>query len=291
MILGPDELRRLAASDRETWQRLIAHAATSEACPPETVEVLLAIDDFDGWMRHVFRAYGALPPDDGRDADEVFRRWLSTGIARAFPPTNRRALENRHRVALNDTSADASEHTRALVAAIEKAPDARDLLGRAWLLLARRLSEDLDPEGAIAASLSAEEVFASIGDDAWRAQAVRMRGAALLRAHKIDEALAVLDSVADAPSTSFWASGRNRYDGVVLGSDGHYHPERELDPVDAVLHRAVAIAVMAPATHPEWLRTLDAIARATGHRECARRAEASRYELLDDDAVLPRQMR
>ena len=57
--VGLADVERLAASDRATWQRLIARVSASEACPPDLTRALLALDDFDGWLGRLFRAYNA----------------------------------------------------------------------------------------------------------------------------------------------------------------------------------------------------------------------------------------
>lgn len=273
----PRTVALLAASDRATWQRLVEHIDRSGACPPGLVRALLAIDEPEGWPARIFRAFTGRNPDEGMGADWHFRRWFADGVVRHLPPEDPRALRTRHATLADHVETDATRRVRELVTDVERAGDSqphRAVLGRTLLLLARRLGEDGDHDAAVAAAQRAEAVFAGLADATWRAQAVRMRGAALLRLRRIDEALAALDSVADAPSTSFSSEGSYRSGRAVLGSDGSYHAERVLDATDAVLDEAAKIAVWAQSDRPEWIRALGAIGERLGHRGCIARSEA-----------------
>jgi hypothetical protein len=244
----------------------------SDACPSELVHALLAIDDPAGWESRLFSAFLGLNPDDGMGAHYDFRRWFSAGIVKTLAPTDVVVLRVRYTIALDDTETGAASRAAALVADIEHASDDesyRALLGRALLLLARRLGEAEDHEGAIAAARRAEQVFT---DATWSAQAVRMRGAALLRQRKIDEALAVLDSVGDAPSSGFASEGSYRGIRAIQNPDGTYRDEKVLDPIDAALDYAAAIALWATKDEPHWIAALGRIADFTGHPVCAERS-------------------
>lgn len=277
----PDVLARLAASDRATWQRLEAHIRDCGDCPPQLVQAMLAIDDPAGWAHRLFRAYLGLNPDEGLGADYAFRPWLSAGIAQTLAPTDIVALQVRYAALLADVERGADERTAALVGDLERASDSashRALLGRALLLWSRRLGEADDHVRAIAAARRAEEVFTQLGDATWSAQAVRMRGAALLRLHEIDEALAVLDSVADAPSSGFASEGSHRSIGALQNPDGTYRAEKVLAPIDAALDHAAAIAVWATKDQPEWLDALGRIADQTGHAACEARSQRRGFD-------------
>lgn len=207
----PHAVALLAASDVPTWERLINDAssvAPSEACPPTLLRALLAIDGPEGWRRRCDVAYGGRAPWDGGGGAAghyVLRPWLARGIVQHLPATDLPSLDLRYRALLDDASADATTLARALVAAVERAgasEASQSLLGNALLLLAHRLREDGDHEGTIAAAQRAEDLFTRTGDAPSRVRAVRMRGAALLRCRRLDEALAVLSAVHEAPPVS-----------------------------------------------------------------------------------------
>lgn len=272
----PRALGLLAASDRETWRCLAAHMSGSDACPPQLVHALLAIDDPPGWARRLFSAFLGLNPDEGMGAHYDLRRWLAAGILQTLQPTDIVVLRSRYTTALDDTDTGAATRSAELVADIETASDAdpyRSLLGRALLLLARRLGEVDDHDAAIAAARRAELVFARLGDTTWSAQAVRMRGAALLRQRKIDEALAVLDTVADAPNSNFASEGSHRGVRAIENPDGTYRAEKVLGPIDEALEQAAAIAVWASKDEQAWRTALGKIADVTGHTGCDARSQ------------------
>jgi hypothetical protein len=272
----PDALGRLAGSHRATWQCLARHMCGSDACPPQLVHALLAIDDPRGWESRLFSAFLGLNPDEGMGAHYDFRRWFGAGIVKTLAPSDIEALRVRYTVALDDTEIGGGSRVAALVADIENASDGethRALLGRALLLLARRLGEADDHERAIAAARRAEDVFTALGEATWSAQAVRMRGGALLRQRKIDDALAVLDTVADAPSAGFASEGSYRGIRAIQNPDGTYRDEKVLDPIDAALDHAAAIALWATKDEPHWIAALGRIADQTGHPSCAARSQ------------------
>ncbi len=271
----PEALRRLAASHRESWQCLAPHMASGGACPPGLVHAMLAIDDPRGWEQRLFSAFMGLNPDEGMAAHYDFRRWFGAGIISASSPSDIVSLRVRLTALLAEVDAGAARRTAVLVADLRAAGDAeayRELEGRALLLLARRLGEADDHEGAIAAAGRAQALFTALGDATWSAQAVRMHGAALLRMRRIDDALAVLDSVAHAPSAGFASEGALRGVGAIQNPDGTYRAEKQLDATDAALEHAAAIAVWATADDPNWIAALARIADVTGHPECAARS-------------------
>lgn len=243
---------------------------SSDGCPPQLVHALLAIDDPSGWERRLFHAFMGLNPDEGMGAHYDFRRWFSAGVVQALPPDDIVALRVRYTLALDDTKAGFETRAGDLVADIDKASDAephRSLLGRAYLVLARRLGELDDHDGAIAAARRAEDVFTTLGDAAWSAQAVRMRGAALLRLRRIDEALAVLDPVLHTPGTGFSSEGSPLGIRAIQKPDGTYRYLKVLDPIDVALDHAAAIAGWATKDEPHWIAALATIAEQTGHHE------------------------
>lgn len=263
---------RLAASDAATWESLFSLIFASKACPPALVRALLAIDDPEGWMKRTTREYSSSSPYDRMDAEFGFRDWFCEGIVQHLPPTDPAVLRVRYRRERESTEPGAARRARALVLAIEAAGDSqRSLLGRALVLLARRLGEDGAEEDAIAAARRAEDIFAELGDAGWRGDARRERVGALLRLRKLDEALALFDTI-DA-SAGRWLSD--------AASDLSRTPT---DPVDAVLAKAAKLATWATETTPEWIDVLRSIAHATGHRGSAERAARARGPSEPDSA-------
>lgn len=238
------------------------------------VRVLLAIDDLEGWRRRLFTAFQRLNPDDGLSADDGFRRWFASGIVRHLPQTDPAALALSYRDALDYADSGAAKRAVDLAVEFEQAGDSaqhRSLLGRALLLLARRLGEEGDHENASGAAQRADDIFAKLGDSDWQAQAMRVRAGALLRLRKIDEALALFDTLFRNPSAGFPLDG------------GVHRPVTSSDPIAAVLSEAAAIALSATKDKPEWIRALGLIAERTGHRGCAERFEASRHSLAEQE--------
>lgn len=162
---APETLQRLAASHRESWQCLAQQLAGSDACPAALVHAMLAIDDPPGWEQRLFSAFMGLNPDEGMAAHYDFRRWFGAGIVSASSPTDITSLRTRLTVLLAEVDTAAASRTASLVADLHAAGDAgayRSLEGRALLLLARRLGEADDHEGAIAAAGRAEAVFVKV---------------------------------------------------------------------------------------------------------------------------------
>lgn len=292
---------RLADADRIAWKRLAAHMREATAAPPALVLAMLAIDDREGWLRRLFKAFMGLPPDDGLEADFAFRRWFAAGLADALPATDPRALEARLDAAIRDEAADAATRTRALVRDLVGAgasPEHRALLGRALLLLARQRSDDLAHAEAIAAAGEALAVFASLGDDSGRLRAERMEAVAMLRDGQLDEALARLDRVGHRTSSSRLTEGASRYVGAMLGPDGVYRA-RTLAPLEQALYDAGTVALWAGMNEPALRAAFGVVAAQTGHAGIAARAQAPRRDDDDsrldqdddDDSRLPAQMR
>lgn len=177
------------------------------------MRALLAIDDPEGWRDRIFRAFVGLNPDDGLEADALFGRWLSAGIARHLPATDVAALERQYRKALDDLEPGTTERVSDLAQQIEKAGDSnehRALLGRALLIVARRSAEDGDLEGARVAAERAETIFGTLGDAKWSSQAMRVRAGILIRLEKLDEALALIDKLFAGASAWFTIEGMFR---------------------------------------------------------------------------------
>jgi hypothetical protein len=266
----PRALGHLATSDRATWQTLDRHLHGADACPPVLVHALLAIDDVAGWAGRLFPAFSGLNPDEGMGADWHFRRWLSAGIVNTLPPTDIVVLRVRYTTASNDTEPGTTSRVAALVDDIEHAGDGathRALLGRALLLLARRLGEDDEHDAAIAAATRAEQIFTQLGDAMWSAQAVRIHAGALLRKREIDAALALLDTVLDSPCTHFASEGAHRGGRAIQNPDGTYRPEKILAPLDAALDEAAKIAAWAGRDEPQWIAARAKILAPPGYRD------------------------
>lgn len=241
----PAAVSLLARSDRETWQRLVRIMHGHDACPPELARALLAIDDPKGWEPRLNGAFAGLNPDDGMDAHYMFSRWFAAALLRELPKSHPVALGIRLQELFDD---DPTGRVRLLAQDIQYAGDSKEhraLLGRAYVLFARRLGEDGDHERAIAVAELAEKIFAELGDEPCRAYAVRMRAAAMLRRGQIEPAIALLDDVMDVPLDWSLRSGFFR----------------STNTTEPSLDEAAKVATWATKSSPEWLRALDAIRR------------------------------
>jgi hypothetical protein len=228
------------------------------------VRAFLAIASAEEWGNHMAAAFSGRNPDEGMRAYYGMIRWLNAGIAQSLPSIEPAALELRLKSAFEYVAADATKRVEELVMDCEKAGDSnehRTLLGRALLLLSRRQGEDGDDDAALRAAQRAEKVLATIGDDAWRAQAVRAQAAAMLRQRKIDDALALFDGVIDAQEQA-------------LRVEGNLRLAPPSDPTLAVLHEASRTMRWAHGRSPAWIRDLGLIAERTGHEACGERFEA-----------------
>ena len=176
------------------------------------VRALLEVDDLSGLSNRVSAVGG--DPDDQMGAWYRFREWFTRGIEERLPSTDPAALGLRYWRALDDVAEGTAERTRALTLDIERAGDSvahRSLLGRALLLLTRRLVEDGDREGALEAAARAEEVLASVDDPKWHAQAIGTRAGVLIGLGQTAEARALLDSL-PASWRPLFEGGRYRGD-------------------------------------------------------------------------------
>lgn len=186
---------------------------TSSLCSPTLLRALLELDTRDGWQARLYRAFRGLNPDDGLEASALFERWFSAGLAEHLPTTDLAVLELDFQAALNDVSPAAATGVRALVTRLEQAGESaphRELLGKALLLLARRLDEDGDHPGACDAALRAEQLFAKLHEAAWEGEAMRARALAMICLDRLDEALALLAALdAERPRDAF-LGGRHR---------------------------------------------------------------------------------
>jgi hypothetical protein len=123
------------------------------------------------------------------------------------------ALDLAWRRAVGDVDAGAAQRATALVKTIYEAGDSQEhraLLGRALLLLARRLGEEGDMEGACGTAQRAQEVFAQLADLASRAFAMRVRAAALLFLGRHSESVALLDGLGAHATPAFAREGAFR---------------------------------------------------------------------------------
>lgn len=275
LCADPEAIARLVASDYPTWKILVQEIAPARACPPALLRALLAIDDAKGWQERCDVAHEQAPPEQGGHrltGHYVFRPWFARAVIEHVPPIDLASLEHRYQALLVDGSRDATRRARELTVDIEKTRDAEDrrpLLGRALMLLAFRSSEDRDEEGVMAAAQHAEEVFASLGDETSRAMAVRARGAALLRLRRIDEALALLETVADVP-----AGSRPFVESRSLPA---------VRPEDEAFVAAASLAEIGSWSEP-WFEYLAKIAVQTKRRDLRERAEAGLLHLEREKA-------
>lgn len=212
----PAAIARLAASHRETWQAcagIYRCAGEPRPCSPELVHALLAIDDMHGWLRRVFSAYQGLNPDDGQEAYFGFLEWFSAGLVQHLPPTDPAVLALAYKRALDDVAEGSAQRTTALMKTIYEAGDTKEhraLLGRALLLLARRVGEEGDLDAASATAQRAQDIFAQLGDAASRLFAIRVRAAALLFLGKKGDAAPLLDEIVGQQSPTFARDGMFR---------------------------------------------------------------------------------
>ncbi|HRI69591.1 MAG TPA: hypothetical protein PK156_35410 [Polyangium sp.] len=275
-ILGanPRAVTLIAASDRLTWQVLVPIMRGSDVCPEKLTLALLGIDDFDGWSRRIFHAFGGLNPDDGMEADWVFRRWFTAGVARHVSRRDLRGLHFRMASAMRDVDDGATKRIRELSGEIEmsihEGNDASDdknvrtdLLGRAVLLLAIRVGEDGDREEQLVQTQRAEDIFAAMGASEWVGQTRRIRAGALLCSRRIDEALAVLATIWDTPRPDFMTHCSLR--------SGSWS-----DPTSDLLKKAAHAASWASRIDPQWLDAVKTMAEKLAHPGCALWLEETR---------------
>lgn len=253
---GPDAVGRLAASDLMTWKRVMDIVRAGQtACPAVLVHALLAFDDVEGWQGRSFAAFSGQPPDDGTEAWFGFARWLGDGILTHLPPTDPTTLRIRYKRLLEDLAPDAAGRVEVLARAIASAGDTeahRRLLGRALLLLAQRLGEAGDHDAAHAAATRAERVFAALGEARWAGDAKRQQASALLRQHKLEAAIALVDAIETPP-------GAWRGEGAAVADVG------VSDPVDALYWQAAQLCIDANKQDRSWRRDFTRLADRIRH--------------------------
>ncbi|MCY0987749.1 hypothetical protein OV203_11475 [Nannocystis sp. ILAH1] len=160
-------------------------------------------------------------------------------------------LRSRYEAALNDTSDGALAVALALVGDVGIAEPASALHVDALLLLVRRALEDAEIDQALVAARAAEALAEALGDRSRGLSATRHRGAALLRAGRVQEALAALE-----PALSVR--------GPLFGGRGSFREAWPEKGRAAALAEAAMVAGWAAATTPEWVRALGGLAeRAT----------------------------
>lgn len=257
------EIERLAASDRSAWKRLEQAIARGEPSPPELINGMIAALDPRDWIARLRDAYSGPPPESSGEMPKVFTRWLAKGIVRHVTATDLPALSARFLGINHYEGADASARAGELVDAIGE--NHRDLLGRALLLQFRHLANDGDFVGALAAAERGCEVFAALGNEHWHARAVRNRASALLRLGRIDEALALTDSVADLGSSPYCAFEDH---GGYVYLRASKAPD---DPVEKALHAAASSTLWATRDGEHWIEALGALAVLLQHPGCIER--------------------
>jgi hypothetical protein len=239
----PEAVRLLACSDRASWQQLVRLTKQTDACPPELARALLAVDEPQGWQPRLAAAFTGLNPDDGLEAHHAFVPWFTGALRRDLPKTHPVVLGLRLKDLLED---DPTARVRTLAHDIQYAGESKEhraLLGRAYLLFARRTGEDGDHERSIGIAEAAEKIFAELGDEPSRAYAVRMRAAGMLRRGEIEPALALLDGVLDLPVA--WEHRA-----------GFFRPT---STTEQALDEAARVAMWASRSSPEWTLAVEAI--------------------------------
>lgn len=241
----PTVIARLAASDLATWQRMMDIVRARQiACPARVVHALMAIDDVEGWQERAFKAFRGRNPDDGMEAWFDFARWLGDGILAHLRPDDPRSLRTLYKRLLVDLAPGAAERVEALTRATASAGDTaahRVVLGRALVLLAQRLGEAGDQDAAVAVAKRAEDVFAKLGEVTWVGDARRQQAGALVRLRKLDEAIALIETIETPPGA--WRDEGAAFASVVAA-----------DPVDALYVQAAWLCRDANSQDRLWRR-------------------------------------
>ncbi|PCC74992.1 RNA polymerase Rpb1, domain 1 [Nannocystis exedens] len=173
-------------------------------------------------------------------------------VSATVPPAgDDSVLRARYESALRDTSDDALLGARALAGDLWRAQPGSRLHIDALVLLVRRALEDGEIDEALATADEAEALAQQLGDRARSMVATRQRGAALLRAGRVQEALAVLEPAL-------------RERGPLFGGSGAFRHVSLHDPRAAALDEAATVAGWATSTTPEWVRALGGIAERAG---------------------------
>jgi hypothetical protein len=247
------EVDRLATGDVATWQALFEYLLEkrpSEA-PAAFVEATLRREEsFETWCRTASMAAGVCNSPWFATVASATRPWLAwffAGLAKIRAADDPVMLGARFARLIRDTSDDLLSQTRDL------ASDARRVWGTSvpfahvLLLLSRRASEESAHEEG-AAAREAESLFEAAGETQDAAFARRLRGAALLRLQRLEEAFEALDPVMVKRGPMFGGGGSFRFGG------------EKRDARSEVLEEAAAIAAWADGVTPEWVRALGGIA-------------------------------
>lgn len=277
-MIAVADIEALAASDRPTWKRLEEAIQRGEPSSPALIRGLVAAVDPQGWVGRLHKAYKGPPPVSSAWILKAFTRWLAKEIVQHLAAADLPALTARLDAVNHYEETDASIRARELVAAIEHVGNSaahRALLGRALLVLFKHLRDDDDFTGALAAAQRGEEVFALLGNENWRVRAVRNRASALLRLRRIDEALALTDSVAECEISPYAA----------YEADGGYVYLRSTrvptDPIDIALRVAAGLTLWAKRDNENWINAIGALAALLRAPACIERHEAGKLILAE----------
>ncbi len=200
-----------------------------------------------------------------------------------LPPDAPPMLAVRYLEAIDSIGPDARAALRSLVDDIERVLPRSTLLVDALLLLAKQADEARDFATTTHAIEKAEQILATVGDTGRSEQAMRKRGAALLRTGRIDDAFAILDPCMKRPADPF-ASLAGPF--VLSLAD---------DARQQVLDEAATVATWSDDTTPEWVRALGGLAERLRHPGAASRFERALEALtrgpygVSDLAVVVRQ--
>lgn len=254
----PDAVRALVEGDLGAWKALLEHLVEHgpKSAPDALVVALMEhTPDFDAWQERAKGAAVQIESDyfaTSLSAVRPFRAWLVEGVSKALPATHPAVIGARYEAARASAgNADDVARVGSLLADLGGPSHPRwvDVL----VLLARRLDEAGDTDGALATIRRAEEACRARDDAGGAAQTRRFEGGLLLVAGRFDEAFAILDPVMNA---------RGRLFGGVRGAS-------VMRDGAGAAGEAATIASWASATTPEWVRALGGVAEEHGERHPA----------------------
>lgn len=258
-----DAIDALFDSHVPAWQTLLEHLAEHrpEAASPAFVTALLERSgEPQIWVE---RARAAAADIDSewfttvRAASRLFERWLAEGMRRSMPHDSPPMLAVRYLEAVDRVDPYSLAAARSLVDDVGRVLPQSTLLADTLLLVAERADEAGDFATTVDAVTLAEQVLASLGDTGRANLAMRRRGAAFLRAGKLDEAFPILDRCMRTRAAP-WVGGAT----LLAAAD---------DVRQRALDEAATIAMWSDGATAEWARALGGLAEQLRHPEAERR--------------------
>lgn len=247
-----DAVDALARSDGDAWTALLEHVARNpgEDAPPPLIAAMLAREpSFDAWVRRARSAAALIDSPlftTSAAALRPFMPWLREGFARGAPSGSAAALAARLSALGAQVGPDALDRVRGLVGEVAELTGQEALHGRALLLLARCSLEAGRLDDASDAAALAERLLVDSGSAIDVSRARRLRGAALLRAQRFEEAFAILSP----------AMSRATLHGTPLALTA----ATLADPLELALWSLAESALFSSTSSPGWLVWLGAVA-------------------------------